>query len=157
LVSCAAFVAALISLVPPGARPAPDRTPPAGREEAQPADKGQQPEAVARAAAGQPARGKERAGRQPPAEATSGGGPVSETGARQLRPMPMVTVTVDAVNGLRATRDCPNVSTMTYPAGDEPRQYCNVQHKTKIVPPDAPARPKGTGLKSIGKRLAETF
>jgi len=158
LVFCAAFVAALISLVPPGARPAPDRTPPPAREEAQPSDQGQQPEGGTRAAAaGQPARGKERAGSQPPAEATSGGEPVSEPGARQSRPMPMVTVTVDAVNGLRATRDCPNVSTMTYPAGDEPRQYCTVQHKTKIVPPDAPARPKGSGLKSIGKRLAETF
>ena len=156
LVFCAAFVAALISLAPPGARPAPD-PPPAGREEAQPSGKGQQPEGVTRASAGQPARGKERAGRQPPAEATSGGDQGSEPSVRQLRPMPTVTVTVDAMNGLLATRDCPSVSTMTYPAGDEPRQYCTVQHKTKIVPQAEPAPGKGSRLKSIGKRLAAPF
>ena len=149
LVFCAAFVAAFIALVPPGARPAPDHTPPAEQEEVQPPDKGQQPEGVARAAAGQTARGKERAGRQPPAESTSGGDPGSEPGVRQLRPMPTVTVTIDAANGLLATRDCPSVSTMTYPAGNEPRQYCAVQHK--------PPPPKESRLKSVGKRLAAPF
>lgn len=149
LVFCAAFVAALISLVPPEARPAPDRTPPTAPEEAQPSDKGQPPESGTRGAAGQPARGKERAGRQPPTEATSGGDPVAEPSGRQLQPMPTVTVNIDATNGLRATRDCPSVSTLTYPAGDEPRQYCTVQHK--------PPPPKESRLKSVGKRLAAPF
>ena len=163
LVFCAAFVAAVISVVPPQERPAPDRTPPAEREEARPLDKGQEPEAGTRAAAVQPARGKERAGRQPPAEvtsgaeATSGGERGPGPGTPQLRPMPTVTVTIDALNGRLATRDCPNVSTLTYPAGDEPRQYCTVQHKTKIVPQAEPSRPDGSRLKSIGKRLAAPF
>jgi hypothetical protein len=160
LAFCAAFVAALISLVPPRVRPAPDRTPPAEHAEAQPSDRGQESEGATRAAAAaQPtARGKEPAGRQsPPAEATSGGDTNPGPGVRQLRPMPTVKVTVDAVNGLLATRDCPNVSTLTYPAGNEPRQYCTIQHKTKIVPPAEPAQSKGSRLKSIGKRLAEPF
>jgi hypothetical protein len=157
LVFCAAFVAALISLVPPQARPAPDRTPPTAPEDAQPSDKGQQPESGTRGAASQPARGKERSGRQSPTEATSGGDPVAEPSGRQLQPIPTVTVTIDALNGLLATRDCPSVSTLTYPAGDEPRQYCTVQHKTKIIPPAEPAQSKGSRLKSIGKRLAAPF
>lgn len=160
LVFCAAFVAAFISLVPPGARPAPGRTPTAEQpEEARAPDKGQQPEGGTRAAAAQPTpRGKERAGRQPPAaETTSGVATGSEPSVRQSRPMPTVTVTVDAVTGLLATRDCPNVSTLTYPAGDEPRRYCTVQHKTKIVPQAEPAQSKGSRLKSIGKRLTEPF
>jgi len=159
LVFCAAFVAALFSLVPPGARPAPGRTPPPTQEEAQPSDKGQQLEGETRAAAAsQPTRGKERAGRQlPAAEATPGGDPSSGTSVRQSRPMPTVMVTIDPVNGLLATRDCPNVSTLTYPAGDQPRRYCAVRHKTKIVPQAEPAQSKGPRLTSIGKRLAEPF
>jgi hypothetical protein len=60
--------------------------------------------------------------------------------------MPTVTVTIDAATGLLATRDCPTVSRMTYPAGGEPRQYCAAPHKTKE-----------SRLKSIGKRLAAPF
>ena len=153
LVFCAAFVVALILFVPPRLRPAPERTPTAEQEETPSSDKAQQSEGVARADAAQPARGKERANRQPPAEVTSDE-KSSEPGARQLRPMPTVTVTVDALNGLLATQDCPNVSTLTYPAGNEPRRYCTVQHKTKIVPP---AQSKESRLKSIGKRLVAPF
>ncbi len=159
LVFCAAFVVALISLVPSGARPAPERAPPPeSQEEARASDKGQQSEGGTRAAAAQPTpRVKERAGRQSPAEATSGGDTGSELNVRQLRPMPTVTVNIDPVTGLLATRDCPNVSTLTYPAGNEPRRYCTVQHKTKIVPQAEPAESKGSRLKSTGKRLAEPF
>lgn len=159
LVFCAAFVVALISLVPSGARPAPERTPTAEpQEQAQAPDRGQQSEGGTRTAATQPTpRVKERTGRQSPAEATSGGETGSEPSARQLRPMPTVTVNIDPVTGLLATRDCPNVSTLTYPAGNEPRRYCTVQHKTKIVPQAEPAQSKGSRLKSTGKRLAEPF
>lgn len=147
LVFCAVFFAALSStLLPPGAPPTPEREPPAGVVETTAADKGQQPEGGARAAASPPPRGKEkeRQGRQPAAEATSGGEQGTGTAAPTLRPMPTVTVAIDAVNGMRATRDCPNVSTMTYPAGNEPRRYCTVQHKTRIVPPSEPAQSKGS-------------
>lgn len=144
-VFCAVFFAALSSFVPSGARPASDRTPQAGREEAQPSLKGQ-PESETRAAANQPARGKERAGRQAPSEEAAdreGSGP----SATPLRPLPTVTVKIDSVTGQLATQDCPIVSTMTFPTGGEPRQYCTAAHKTK------PAA-DGSRLKSAGKRLA---
>lgn len=159
VVFAAAFFAALSALTPPDASRAGEQSAPAGQAEAIPAEAGRQPDAVAGRAADRPARGKERAGRQPPAEAPPGG----VTGAAQaapreaptpLRPLPTVTVTIDAVNGLRATRDCPTVSRMTYPAGSEPRQYCTLPHKTKVSARPEPERTDGSRLKSVGKRLA---
>ncbi|MET0645347.1 MAG: J domain-containing protein [Pyrinomonadaceae bacterium] len=147
-VFCAVFLAALGSLVPRDARPAPEQTPPAEGHEAPPPDKEQQPDGGARMAAAHPARGKERAGGRPAAEATSGDESVPATSVQQLRPMPTVTVTIDAATGMLATRDCPSRSTLTYPAGDEPRRHCTAQHKTKV---------DESRLKSIGKRLATPF
>jgi hypothetical protein len=141
VVFCAAFVAALGALVPPGARPAREQSTPAvpqhearpAEEGARPAEEVQRPDGGAGQAAGRPARGKERAGRQPQAEASNGGEPVAEQAAAPPpRPLPTVTVAIDAVNGLLATRDCPTVSRMTYPAGAQPQRYCNVPHKTKF-------------------------
>lgn len=154
LIFCAAFAAALISFVPRGARPAHERTTPTEQQQAQPSDRTQPSDDGTRADAAQPSRGKERANRQTPAETTSDD-KGSEPGARQLRPMQTVTVTVDALNGMLATQDCPNVSTQTFPAGEEPRRYCTVQHKTKIVPPSEPA--KDSRLKSAAKSLAAPF
>lgn len=154
LVFCAAFAAALVSFLPQGMRTVSERTPPAEREKSQPSEEGQPSEGGTRADAGQPPRGKERSGRQSPAETTSDD-KGSEPGPRQSRPMPTVTVTVDALNGLLATQDCPNVSTLTFPAGEQPRRYCTVQHKTKIVPPAEPA--KSSRLKSVGKTIAAPF
>lgn len=151
---CAVFVAALSSLVSTGAPPAPDPTPPTEREEAQHADNSQQPESVPRTAAGQPARGKERTALPSPTKATSGGGPGGGPSAQALRPVPTVTVTIDPANGLLATKDCPALSRMTYPAGGEPRQYCTAPHKTKAALQADPARPQDSRLKSMGKRLA---
>ena len=145
-VFCAVFFAAFTTLLPRGARRAPDTTKPAGREEAQPPFKGQPPESLTRKAAGQAARERERAGRQPAAEEASGDADAGP-GATQLRPMPTVTVRIDAVTGQLATRDCPVVSTMTFPAGGEPRQFCAAQHRTK-------ADAQGSRLKSVGKRMA---
>jgi hypothetical protein len=152
LAFCAAFFAAYISLAPKGARPAPEQVPAAGQDKTQTSNKEQQPDGPSRNAAVPPARGKERAERQTVDERTGrqfaeGAKPVDESSASssapRLRPMQTVTVSVDAVTGLLATRDCPNVSRITYPAGDEPRRYCNVQHKTKVSPQDAQARPNG--------------
>ena len=155
-VFCAAFFVALNSLTPPSARPAPEPTP-SGREQAQNPEKNQQPESVAHAAAGQTARGKERAGRESPAEATSGGDAGAGPSAQGLRPMPTVTVTIDAATGMLATRDCPTLGRMTYPAGSEPREYCTAPHKAKRdAQADSPG-PKDSRLKSIGKRLAAPF
>lgn len=154
LVFCAVFFLALRSLIPTGARPAPEQTPPSQREEAQPSDKGQQPESGTRSAAGQPTRAKERTGRQLTQAATSGDEQGTEANAQELRPMPTVTVTIDPVTGLLATRDCPTVSRMTYPAGGEPHQYCTARHKTKAAAQEEPAGARGSRLKSMGKRLA---
>ena len=143
MVFCAVFLAAYVSLAPKGAPPASEQAPTDGQEKTQTSDEERQPDGTSHNAAAQPARGKERAGRQTVDEragrqVAEGARPVDESGtssgAPRVRPMQTVTVSVDAVTGLLATRDCPNVSRMTYPAGDEPRQHCNVRHKTKVVP-----------------------
>jgi hypothetical protein len=153
-VCCVAVLAALCSLVvPPGARPTPDRTTPAEAKEGPPPDKGQPRVSGARTAAGQPAGAKERPERQASAEATTGGEPDPGPSTPTLRPMPTVTVKIDTLTGLLATKDCPNASTMTYPAGDEPRQYCTAHHKTRVQP--EPPRSDGSRLKSIGKGVAK--
>jgi hypothetical protein len=72
-----------------------------------------------------------------------------------MRPLPTATVTIDPVSGMLAQPDCPTKSRMTYPSGSEPRQYCNVSHKTAT--PEAQAnetRPKESRLKSFARRLA---
>lgn len=153
---CVALLAALSSFVlPRGARPSPDRTPPAAAMEAPPPDKGQQRERVPRTAAGQPARGKERVERPTNAEAKTVAEPDSGPNVQQLRPVPTVTVKIDSLTGMLATQDCPNASAMTCPAGDEPRQYCTAHHRTKVQP-ETP-RPGGSRLKSVGKALAKPF
>lgn len=156
-VFCIVFFAALSTLSPAGAGRLHDQTAPAVQAEARPSNEERRPDGDARptpSAPTQPARGKERAGRQPTSEATSGDAPAAGTDATQLRPMPTVTVTIDALTGQLATRDCPTVSRMTYPAGAEPRQHCTTQHKTKV---NAQADQKDSRLKAIGKRLAEPF
>lgn len=125
---CAVFIAALIALVPTGARRAGEQTPPP-EQEARPAQDVRQPDGAAGTPSAQSTRGKERAARQPNAEAATGAAP----SAPPPRPMPTVTVAVDTATGLRATRDCPAVSRMTYPAGREPQQYCAVAHKAKTA------------------------
>lgn len=150
---CVAVLAALSSFVlPRGARPSPERKPPAEATEAPVSDKGQPREGAPRAAAaGQPARGKERAERPASVEAKTGTGPE----VQQLRPMPTVTVRIDSLTGMLATQDCPNASAVTYPAGDEPRRYCTAHHRTKVQP--EPPRPGDSRLKSVGKALAKPF
>lgn len=144
LVFCAVFLAALKSLPPTGARTEADGTPTAERKEAATSDKGQQPEGETRSV-GQAARDKARAGRQPASEPTAGQG--SGAAAPPLRPMPTVTVTIDAVTGQLATRDCPVVSTVTFPAGGEPSLRCAAEHRPKEAA-------KGSRLKTVGKGLA---
>lgn len=139
---CAAFVVALYALTQSGEPLSRPQTP---TEQAKPrtVKEREQPDAGTAPAAKQPARGNERESRRPAAEATGGGKPVAEPGATPLRPMPTVTVNIDAASGMLATKDCPVVSRMTYPAGGEPRQSCTVQHN-----------PKGSRVKSVAKRLA---
>lgn len=155
LVFGAVFFAAFTKFVPRDARTAPEQPPPAEATEAAASDKGQPRESGARNSAGQPARVKDRGGRQAAAETTPDGDAGSAPSAPTLRPMPTVTVRIDTLTGLLATRDCPNVSTMTYPAGGEPRRYCTSHHKTQVQP--EPERPGDSRLKSIGKGVAKPF
>ena len=154
LVFCAAFVAALSALAPQWARQTRPQTPTAEQEASRPAKEAQRPESVATPSANPSARGNERTARKPPTEATSAGAPGAEPSAQPLRPMPTVTVNIDSVTGLLATADCPNVSRMTYPAGDEPKRYCTTQHKTKVTPQSELPGPKDSRIKSVAKRLA---
>lgn len=149
------FFAALSTLLPSGAGRPSEQTTPAARAETRPSNEERRPDGEARPAPTQTARGKERAARQQPtSEATSGDAPATEPDATQLRPMPTVTVTIDAVTGQLATRDCPTVSRMTYPAGSEPQKHCAAPHKTKV---GAQSDSKGSRLKAVGKRLTEPF
>ena len=147
LVFCAVLFAALKTLVPWGAHTAADRTQTDGRTEAATSDKRQQPEGETRNAASQTTRDKEKAGRQSNAETTSGVEQNSGTNAPPVRPMQTVTVTIDAETGQLATRDCPVVSTVTFPAGGEPSQRCTAAHKSKEAA-------KNSRLKTVGKGLA---
>jgi len=149
-VFCAVFIAALSSLVPTGGTPTPDTTPLTERVEAGLPDKGQQSESATRTSQGQTTSGKEQTALPSLTEATSRGRAPS---APELQPVPTLTVTIDAATGLLATKDCPTLSRMTYPAGGEPRQYCTAPHKTRAASQAEPAHPNGSRLKSMGRRL----
>lgn len=137
---CAAFVAALIYLSPSDMLNMRVRRPTDERQAAQSGQEAAPPVGEVRPAANQSARGGERVERRPAAEATSGPAP----NVQQLRPMQTVTVNIDSATGQLATKDCPAVSQLTYPAGEEPRQYCTATHKE---------RAKDSRLKTVAKRV----
>jgi hypothetical protein len=98
-------------------------------------------------------RGK-RAGQQFEKEAKTGEASTSEQDAGRRRPLPTVTVTIDPVTGMIATPACPVKSSMTYPSGREPGQYCNASHTSAGPEQTESPRPKESRLKSFAKRLA---
>ena len=55
-----------------------------------------------------------------------------------------VTVLIDPESGLLAKRDCPVRSRMTYPSGEQPGSYCNINH----APP-----PKESKIKSLKDKI----
>ncbi|HKY27469.1 MAG TPA: J domain-containing protein [Pyrinomonadaceae bacterium] len=69
-----------------------------------------------------------------------------------VQPMPTATVTIDPLTGKVARRECPTKRTMTYPKGNEPREYCDVH---KPLPPLQAERepPNESRIKSVTKRL----
>lgn len=137
---CAAFVVALYALTQSGAPQTAPQTS-AGQVRSTVKER-ERPDTGTAPSANQPARGNERAGRRPAAEATDGVKPAAEPGAPTARAMPTATVNIDSASGMLATKDCPVVSRMTYPAGAEPQQHCTVQHN-----------PKGSRMKSVAKRM----
>ena len=80
-------------------------------------------------------------------------GSTLEPAATAVQPMATVTVTIDPTTGMLARRYCPVKSTMTYPKGNEPHQYCNV-HMPPEPAPTIAEQPKESSIKSVAKRLA---
>lgn len=78
-----------------------------------------------------------------------------ESDASVVRPIPTVTVTIDPTSGMIARPWCPVKTSMTYPSGNEPHEYCS-SHRTAPVPPlekiDASGS-KESRMKSVAKRL----
>jgi len=70
--------------------------------------------------------------------------------ATALQPVATATVTIDPMTGMVARRECPTRTTMTYPKGNEPTEYCNVH---KPLPPLQVEQPKESRIKSVTKRL----
>ncbi|HEX7318211.1 MAG TPA: J domain-containing protein [Pyrinomonadaceae bacterium] len=140
VIFCAVFVAALIFLSPSDVPRPRAQTQTDEQQAAQPLKEGAQPGGEARPSSNQSVRNGERAERLTSTEATTGPAP----DAQQLRAVPTVTVNIDAATGLLATRDCPDVSRMTFPSGAEPRRHCTTTHK---------AKEKDSRLKSVAKRV----
>ena len=63
-------------------------------------------------------------------------------------PLATVTVTIDPESGLLAKQDCPVRSRMTYPTGNQPTGYCNLNH----APP-----PKESKIKSLAKGVGRAL
>jgi hypothetical protein len=96
--------------------------------------------------------GKDRIEAKPHRE-KPGSAVVSQPSATLLRPLPTVTVVIDPSTGKIARSTCPMKTTMTYPSGNEPRQYCASHPEAATAPSDANV-PKDSRLKSAAKRLA---
>jgi hypothetical protein len=83
---------------------------------------------------------------------------VTSTTAMRARALPTVTVRVDPSTGLLARAGCPHKMPMTFPAGNEPRAYCNAEHRAAatVQQPvtDEAAQEKKSRLKSFAGRLA---
>lgn len=78
-----------------------------------------------------------------------------ESAVLVARPLPTVTVVIDPTSGMIARPWCPVKSSMTYPSGNEPHEYCS-SHRTAPVPPleklDS-STSKESRAKSVAKRL----
>lgn len=75
-----------------------------------------------------------------------------------VRALPTITVRVDPSTGLLARADCPHKMPMTFPAGDEPRAYCNAEHRAAATArqpaTEDAAQEKKSRLKSFAGRVA---
>ena len=76
----------------------------------------------------------------------------SAPNATLLQPLPTVTVVVDSSTGMLARSWCPMKTRMTYPSGNEPRQYCT-SHRAAPIPPLERTEAGESRIKSAAKRL----
>lgn len=81
----------------------------------------------------------------------SDGALTSQPAAAPLGPLPTVSVVIDPTTGMLARSGCPVKTTMTYPSGNEPHQYCTSHRDAPTY--DAPG-PRELRVKSAAKRLA---
>lgn len=92
--------------------------------------------------------------KQKTAPATASPATSEQPAAPALRPLPTVNVTIDPTTGMLATANCPFKTSMTYPAGREPHQYCTADHRSAAksdAPPEAKSKSR---LKAIVNRIA---
>ena len=80
----------------------------------------------------------------------SGGASTHQVSAAPLRALPTVTIVIDPSSGMIAKPNCPMKTTMTYPSGGEPHQYCNLH---AAAPAYASGQEEDSRLKSVAKRL----
>jgi hypothetical protein len=148
------FFVASYALIPSGEQRATGSTTPGEQTQAQASEEAEDIDSAGRLPAVESSRGK-RADQQPAREARPGSEPAFVEEKREVRPLPTVTVTIDPVSGMLATPSCPVKSRMTYPSGSEPRQHCNIAHKSAAPEQEAEqTRPKESRIKSFAKRLA---
>lgn len=87
----------------------------------------------------------------------SGNASATHASGGAMRPLPTVTIVIDPYTHMIATASCPIKTTMTYPRGNEPHQYCNWHPEPTptpawILPKDS--RPKSARRPvSPGKRF----
>jgi hypothetical protein len=79
--------------------------------------------------------------------------PTSLETRASLHPMETVTLTIDPANGLLATSNCPNKTSMTYVKGQEPHQFCTA-HNHSHEPASSSEREDKSRLKSFVNRVA---
>ncbi|MDX6694781.1 MAG: hypothetical protein QOF02_2384 [Blastocatellia bacterium] len=90
-----------------------------------------------------------------PATVTTGGPSSSQMEpAAPLRALPTRTVTIDPTTGMLAKANCPIKSSMTYVAGQEPRQYCSADHRATAASEPTPEAKKKSKLKALADSVA---
>jgi curved DNA-binding protein CbpA len=81
---------------------------------------------------------------------------IAEAATMPTRALATINVAIDPATGLRARAECPNRMIVTFPAGEEPRAYCNAEHHRSepnaATTGDKPA--SKSRLKSFAGRLA---
>lgn len=147
LIFAAAFLVAFPSLLRLGGRDD-QRQIPAFRQTQNPGKQPQSASGVINSANELP-RGKDRTEAKSQRE-ESGDVSTSQPSAASLPKMPTVTLVIDPTTGMIARSNCPVKTTMTYPSGSEPRQYCTAHSAAPSY--EAPS-PRELRIKSAVKRL----
>lgn len=110
-------------------------------------------------------RVRERASKQTDAAAqadaaTGAGSPRAADGSTAAAPTPVralatVSVVIDPATNLLARADCPHKLSVTYPAGEEPRAYCDAEHRRADSGDAAAQKPADKSrLKNFAGRIA---